>query len=78
MNATPEIRALVKLVFFLLGTLVACLITVHASLIYGPATVKIGLVLMLLAVFAKWFYDSAVAEERHKDKLKELQKTINE
>jgi hypothetical protein len=76
MNATPEIRALVKVVFFLLGTLIACLITVYASSIYGPGTVMIGLGLMLLAVFAKWFYDSAVADERYKDTLREMQSTI--
>jgi len=76
MQATPEIRALVKVAFFLLSILIVSLVSVYFSMIYGPDTVMIGAGLVLLAVFVKLFYDTAVTDERYRDTLKEMQNTI--
>jgi membrane protein YdbS with pleckstrin-like domain len=76
MNATPEIRAVTKLVMFALTLLVTVALTLLLLEFYGMAMVLQVLGVALLVFTLKMFYDIQVAEERYKDKLKELQNTI--
>jgi membrane protein YdbS with pleckstrin-like domain len=78
MNATPEIRAVTKLVMFALTLLVTVALTLLLLEFYGLAMVLQVLGVALLVFTLKMFYDIQVAEERYKDRLKELQKTIKE
>ena len=76
MNATPEIRAVTKLVMFALAMLVTAALTVVLLEMFGLAVVLQVLGVALLVFTLKMFYDIQVADERYKDKLKELQDTI--
>jgi uncharacterized membrane protein YfcA len=78
MNATPQIRALVKVVMLLLAMMVGSLVLALIALHFGPGTILIALALVLLAYLIKMFYDSQVAEEQYRDTLKELQATMKE
>jgi uncharacterized membrane protein YfcA len=75
-NFTPEIRALVKVMFLLLVIMVGSLVAAYVSLLYGPGILMIVLSLVLLAYLMKVFYHSQVAEEQYRDTLREIQETI--
>jgi hypothetical protein len=76
MNATPEIRAVTKLVMFALSLLVTAALTVVLLEMFGLSVVLQVLGVALLVFTLKMFYDIQVADERYKDKLKELHETI--
>jgi hypothetical protein len=76
MNATPEIRAVTKLVLFALAMLATAALTVVLLEMFGLAVVLQVLGVALLVFTLKMFYDIQVADERYKDKLKEMQNTI--
>jgi uncharacterized membrane protein YfcA len=76
MNATPEIRALVRVIMLLLAMLVGSLVLALTALHFGPGTILIALGLILLAYLLKMFYDSQVIEEQYRDELQRLQSTI--
>jgi len=78
MNATPEIRAVTKLVMFALAMLVTAALTVVLLEMFGLAVVLQVLGVALLVFTLKMFYDIQVADERYKDKLRELQNTVKE
>jgi hypothetical protein len=78
MPTTPQIRALIKVAMFLVSIMIVSLAAVYASLLLGPGTVMIAFGLVLLAVFTKLFYDSAVSEEQYRDTLRSLQSTIKD
>jgi hypothetical protein len=78
MNASPEIRAVTKLVMFALTMLVAVALSLILLEVYGLAVVLQVLGIALLVFTLKIFYDIQVSEERYKDKLKELQATMKE
>jgi hypothetical protein len=76
MNATPEIRAVTKLVLFALSLLVTAALTVVLLEMFGLSVVLQVLGVALLVFTLKMFYDIQVADERYKDKLRELQDTV--
>jgi uncharacterized membrane protein YfcA len=78
MQATPQIRALVKVVMLLLAMMTASLVIALIALHFGPGTILFALALVLLAYLVKMFYDSQVAEEQYKDELQRLHRTIKE
>jgi hypothetical protein len=78
MQATPEIRAVTKLVMFALTMLVTAALTVVLLEMFGLAVVLQVLGVALLVFTLKMFYDIQVADERYKDRLREMQDTIRE
>jgi hypothetical protein len=78
MNASPEIRAVTKLVMFALAMLVTAALTVVLLELYGLAVVLQVLGVALLVFTLRMFYDIQVADERYKDRLREMQDTIRE
>ena len=76
MQATPQIRALVKVVMLLLAILIGTVVLALVALHFGPGTILIALGFFMLAYLIKMFYDSQVAEEQYKDELRRLQSTI--
>ena len=78
MNASPEIRAVVKLVMFVLTVLVAAAIGIFGTMTLGAGNMifVLGAALMLLCF--KIFYDIQLSQERYKDELQRLQQTIRE
>ena len=76
MNASPQIRALVKVVFLLLAMMIGVIVTALIALYFGPGTILIAMGLILLSYLVKVFYDSQVAEEKYKDELQRLHETI--
>ena len=78
MQATPQIRALVKVVMLLLAMMIGTVVIALIALHFGPGTILVALALVLLAYLVKMFYDSQVAEEQYKDELQRLHRTIKE
>jgi uncharacterized membrane protein YfcA len=76
MNASPQIRALVKVVFLLLAMMIGTVLMALTALHFGPGTILVALALVLLAYLIKMFYDSQVAEEQYKDELRRMHETI--
>jgi len=76
MQATPQIRALVRVVMLLLAILIGTVVLALVALHFGPGTILIALGFFMLAYLIKMFYDSQVAEEQYKDELRRLQSTI--
>ena len=76
MNASPQIRALVKVVFLLLAMMIGSLVLALTALYFGPGTILIALGLIFLAVLLKMFYQSQLIEEQYRDELQRLHKTI--
>jgi fatty acid desaturase len=76
MNASPEIRAVTKLVLFILTVMVAAAAGIYGTMIIGAGNMMIVLGIALMLLCFKIFYDIQVSEERYKDKLRELQSTI--
>jgi uncharacterized membrane protein YoaK (UPF0700 family) len=76
MNASPQIRALVKVVFLLLAMMIGVIVAALTALYFGPGSLLIAAGLILMAYIVKNFYDSQVAEEQYKDELQRLHNTI--
>jgi uncharacterized membrane protein YfcA len=76
MNASPQIRALVKVVFLLLAMMVGVVVTALTALYFGPGTILIALGLILLAYLLKMFYEHQLIEEQYRDELQRLHNTI--
>jgi hypothetical protein len=78
MNTSPEIRAVTKLVMFVLAMLVTAALTIVFLEMFGLAVMLKVLGIALLVFTLKIFYDIQVSDERYRDELKRLQKTIRE
>jgi hypothetical protein len=78
MNNSPEIRAVVKMVMFALAMLATAALTVVLLEVFGLAVVLKVLGIALLVFTLKMFYDIQVSQERYRDELARLQKTVRE
>jgi hypothetical protein len=78
MNTSPEIRAVVKMVMFALSMLATAALTVVLLEVFGLAVVLKVLGIALLVFTLKMFYDIQVSDERYRDELARLQKTVRE
>jgi len=78
MNTSPEIRAVTKMVLFALSMLVTAALTIVLLEMFGLAVMLKVLGIALLVFTLKMFYDIQVSDERYRDELKRLQKTIRE
>jgi len=78
MQASPEIRAVVKMVMFALAMLATAALTVVLLEVFGLAVVLKVLGIALLVFTLKMFYDIQVSQERYRDELARLQKTVRE
>jgi fatty acid desaturase len=78
MQASPEIRAVVKLIMFVLTVLVAAAIGIFGAMTLGVGNMMIVMGVALMLLMFKVFYDIQVADERYRDELARLQKTVRE
>lgn len=78
MQTSPEIRAVVKMVMFALSMLVAAAVTVFLLEVFGLAVMLKVLGAACLIFTLKMFYDIQVSQERYRDELARLQKTVRE
>ena len=77
-NSTPQIRAAVKTVFFVLTVLITAALVILGTEAFGFALVGTVLAAAVFCYFVYLAYTITLGQEQYRDTLKSLQKTIKE
>lgn len=75
-NSTPQIRALVKTVFFVLVAAAIAIIATIATIAFGIESVGLAISVLILGYFIYMAYTIELSKEQYRLKLQELQNTI--
>jgi Ca2+/Na+ antiporter len=77
-NSTPQIRALVKTVFFILSLLVTMAVVMMGTEIFGLATVTTAVAVLVLAYLIYLVYSITLGQEQYRDTLNKIEREINQ
>lgn len=77
-NSTPQIRALVKTVFFVLTVLISAGLVILGIEVLGMAVMSTVLLVLVLCFFIYLAYSITLSQERYQQCLRELHKTVRE